>query len=660
MKEISMKKKNLKRVVAVNTIFALMMPMTVFAGIGSKRGNGAGGKVDGNGNSGTVIVKPGKKVDEKVDVREGTASASCKQDPDSSTFFPLDFFQHITRDGSHLSFEMRDNNKVLIQIPASVDTCGKFKPQMVQDSESKNVTIMMVNESGKTYGEVIKCLEENKILVDGVVDHEKLEGKQYSEYSYVLDYNFDKEKDVKKTAKVSFGYPKAFQGKDGYPTVFGKDNSVSLPSTLCIEAEKISPEFVYINKGQDVLLKELKDICKSADAQKIAEARRSIGNADALKDIADKIKSELDAGYLAAVKQDVEKLFKEMGKIEERVNKERNSLDESTSKKLAEKYADLVKELDSKFLNPAIFRLDVLMKQRAEMEEGDARNKVDAEIKKLNEDIAMFSKRNPTSFANLYSMMEKYAIVDSAKTIEDIRLKSFLYSKVYAGSDDPKRGKAMSFEDANQRQSNGLTKFERTLNDWTDVYLVAQGNQYPMKRTEQERNQAFQRANTRWNEYQKQEQSNYRKYCTGMFGPSNPIQCQSFMKGVDQRRNQELKRREKDLTYIKGRNDKLNRMSISYGDYQRKEMERGMADQNQYDPWASSYTSYEDSFYDIYPQYNQYSGAPAQPGYEAWRYNMAGGAQQQNPLMMANPYMMQQPMMQQQPMMNGGFAGFTP
>ncbi len=650
-----MKKKNLERVIAINAVLALLLPVTSFAGIGSKRGSG--GKVEGGGNSGTVVVKPGKKVDEKVDVKEGTASASCKQDPKESKFFPLDFFQHITRDGSHLSFEMREGNKVMVQIPASIDTCGKFKPQMVQDPESKNVTIMMVHDSGKTYGEVIECLKESKVLVDDVVDHEKLEGKQYSEYSYVLDYDFDKEKDVKKTAKVSFGYPKAFQGKDGYPTVYGKDNSVSLPSTLCIEAEKITSDYVYINKGQDVLLKELKDICKSADAQKIAEARKSIGNADALKDIADKIKAELDAGYLAAVKQDVEKIFKEMQKIEEKVNKERNTLDEAAAKKLAAKYAELAKDLDSKYLNPAIYRLDALMKQRSEMEEGEARDKVDAEIKKLNEDIAMFSKRNPTSFANLYSMMEKYAIVDSAKTIEDIRLKSFLYSKVYAGPDDAKRGKAMSFEDANQRQSNGLTKFEKTLNDWTDVYLVGQGNQYPIRRTEQERNQAFQRANNRWNEYQKQEQTNYRKYCTGMFGPSNPIQCQNFMKGVDQRRNQELKRREKDLQYIKGRNDKLNRMSVSYGEYQRKESERSMADQAQYDPWGSSYTSYEDSFYDIYPQYNQYSGAQPQPGYEAWRYNMAGAGQQQNPLMMANPYMMQQPMMS--PQMNGGYAGFS-
>lgn len=613
------------------------------------------------GISGNVVVTPGRVVNEKVDIKEGTASGLCKQDPDAAVYFPLDFFKEISRDGSSLTFEQRPDNKIQVKIPATLDSCGTFKPQLYQDPSTKAVTIMMQLEDGKSYSQYISCLEEKKILVDGKIDHDSIEAKNYSEYSYVMDYSFSKEKEIKTTLKLSYGYPKAFSGKDGYSSVFGIDNDVDLPASLCMAAEKIQPGITYLNKGQDVLINELKEICKSGDAQKIADARKSIGNADALKDIADKIMSELDAGYLVAIKKDVEKITKELGKLEEKIIKERDTMDEATAKKITKQYAEKIKELDDKFLNPAIYHLDQLMTKMAEMDVDDPKKTaLEEEIKKLNEEIGAFAARKNV-FSNIYALMEKYALVDSAKTIEDIRLKSFLYGKVYSGTEDAKRGKPLSFDEANKKQVAGIAKFERILNDWTDQYLVGKGNLYPIQKTEKERARAYEKMNTRWQNYQTNEQTKMQKYCApGWTGsPQNPVQCQAFQSGAQGRLARELKGREKDLRYIKGRNDKLGKMGASYASYQKRQVAEEAANED-YEPFGSSYTSYEDNFNESYPPYSGVQ-QPYNPMMFGMNGQMGMGPQMgnygaYNP-MMINPQMPIPPgqfQMQQSPMMMQG------
>lgn len=638
-----------KNAVATHLILGVLMSNSAFAGIqGVRKPSGDGDSSSGASSSNpsdSVVVKSGKPVETKKEVlNTGTASNSCNRDQDTAKYFPLDFFQHISRDGSSLKFELRPDNKVLVQIPASLDVCGKFTPLIHQDSESKNITIMMKLDNDKTYAEYIKCLQETKvddkpILADGKIDHDQIPGKSYSEYSYVMDYAFDKKTDIKKSVKLSYGYPVAYDGKDGYGSTFGFDEKVALPQSLCMKAEKVEAQPVYVNKGQDVLIEEINAVCKRNDSAEIEKARKSIGNAEALKDLADKIKAELDVAYLKAVQTDVKRISGEMQKIEDKINKDKN-MDEATAKKEVARYAELTKELDSKFLNPAIYRLDNLMQERTKTEDAAALKAIDDEIKKINDEVSLFSKRQPTSFANLYSMMEKYAITDQAKTIEDIRLKSYVYGRVYAGPVDEKRGKPLTFETANQQQFEKLQKFDRTLTDWSDQYLVGQGNQYPVKKTEKERQAVIERMNSRWSAYEKKEYQDYNSYCAyGMTGSvKNPIKCQDFMKGQNQRRNTELKRREKDLYYIKGRNEKLEKMGMNWNEYQRKIASREEREADSYDPYASSYTSYEDNFSDRYPEYtsSQYSTA-YNPYMYSMGYNQPGMMQQQGQY---SPYMM--------------------
>lgn len=639
--------------------FSLLLAQSGYAGIKGVRSTSGGG-VSSN-NSADVVVQTTKAEDVKGVVIEGAGSALCSPDPDKEKYFPLDFFKEISRDGSSLSIEPGPDNKIVVKIPVSIKSCGKFKPILFQDPASKNVTVMMQLENGKTtYSEYLKCLADDNVLKDGTINHDEIPASKYASYSYVFDYSFDKDKDIKKSVKLSYGHPRTFDsGKDSYPPSNGRDEQVKLPDSYCMDAEKIKPQITYLNEGQDVLIGKLKDACRSGDAQKIAEARRSIGNAEALKDIADKLRSELDAGYLAAIKTDkreggLPKIYEDMARIEDRMNKEKDTMDEKTAKKLANQYADLTKDLNSKFYNPAIMHLDELMSQREKMNEDDPRMKgVDEEIKKINEDVGAFAVKSQTSASGLFTVMEKYAINDSAKQIQDVRYKSLYFGKVYAGPVDANRGKPLTFEQANQKQYAGLQSFDRVLNDWSDQYLVGQGNTFPIQRTEKERTASIDRMNKRWYDYQQNEMKNYNRFCAaGMTGSAqNPVQCAEFAKGIEKRRNAELKRRDQDLLYINGRNAKLARMGQNYNDYQRRKVAEETADN--VDPFGSSLATLDDS------SFIPYTGPQQSTAFDPNLYNMGvpngmfvGG---NNPGMynpqMVNPQMQVQPGQYQMPVL---------
>lgn len=633
-------------------VFTTSSP-SLLAGLKGVRSTGS--SVSGNSSGATGpevdihIISP-KPTIEKVNIKEGVARASCKQDPLESTYFPLDFFQQISRDGRQLEFEIRENNKIMVKFPPSVDACGKFVPQLVQDPQTKNMTIMIKEEKGTKYGDYLKCLEDKKMTDGTNILHDTISGGNYSEYSYVLDYDFDKNADITKTVKVSFGFPTAFQGKDGYNPAYGFEDGAELPSSMCMKTEKVAPTSLMVNKGRDLILQELSKICQEGNAQRIAEARRSIGNADALKGLVEELQNNLDAGYLIAVKKDVDNIFSEMGKIEERISKEGKTLDESTSKKIMSKYAELAKDLDSKFLNPAIFRLDNLMKKRADMNEGEARDKIDEEIAKLNDDIGAFAK--PGHLTAVYGLMEKYALLDQEKTIEDIRLKSFLYSKVFPSSGrNDKRGKALSFVDANKRQVAGMQNNSVLLAQWLDVYNAGTGDKAPIARTENERKSLIENMNNRWVKYKQQEQTQYQEKCgVGWTGSvKDPLGCQALQQGMKQREEYQLQLRSRDLKTIQAIDTRLGKMAVGYNQYLKQEAQAKIDESFNMGPvGAASASGADPAFENQFPQYNPPTGGTTP--LDTWAYNP------QNPAM----GMMPQQQFQQSQFQQQGVYGVQP
>lgn len=679
-----------KKMMAINVLATILMTDVAMARISGERkpstpsagGGTSNGRSQSKAPSSTKVTEAPK---DNFQVVQTADMATCTMDQDKEKYFPLDLFTQLARDeGAGVDIQIRPNNKIVVKIPPVINVCGQFTPEIRQDNVTKNVTVLIklfgtrkeevvvdgvktIKETKDvllTHKELEDCLIEKNIIVDGKIDYDKVPGRGYSESISTFDYDFDKKKDVKNTVTVSYGYPKAYDSADGYPALYGfEDRTPTVPGESCMRAEKVAENSTYINEGKDVLIEKINAACMTENAQKIADARKSLGNADALKDIADKIRSEMDAAYLAAVKTDVTRISNDMAKIEDKLNKNKDTMDEAQAKKEITKYAELAKELDSKFLNPAIYRLDNLMQKRASIEDDESPElkNIDEEIKKINEEIGQFSKRNPTSFASVYSTMEKYALNDSAKTVEDVRLKSYLYSKVYAGRTDERRGKPLTFEAANQQQYKKIQNFEKTLNVWTDVYLVGKGNMLPIQRTERERQGAIDRMNSRYAAFEKKEMSDYSSYCSvGMLGGiKNPVKCKEFVNGREKRMNAELKKREKDLMFIKGKNEMLTKMGTSYNEYQRNLASKESDEAEMYDPTGASYTSYEDNFSDRFPGYY---GPTSSTAYDASMYNMGGVSGSvgmgQNQVMMAQQqqyggqqgyqYQMQQPQMGQQ------------
>jgi hypothetical protein len=134
------------------------------------------------------------------------------------------------------------------------------------------------------------------------------------------------------------------------------------------------------------------------------------------------------------------------------------------------------------------------------------------------------------------------------------------------------------------------------------------------------------------------------------------------MTGAEQRRAQEVKKWQKDNQVVLTRNAKLDRMGTNYNAYLKTAAEQRAAQSEMYNPYGSSYTSFEDNFADQYPGYQAPTAASS--GYDAWRYSMGGQQpgmmmqqQQQYPMMQNAQMPMQgQYQMQQPGMMGGGWA----
>jgi len=128
---------------------------------------------------------------------------------------------------------------------------------------------------------------------------------------------------------------------------------------------------------------------------------------------------------------------------------------------------------------------------------------------------------------------------------------------------------------------------------------------------------------SRYAAFEKKEMSDYSSYCSvGMLGSvKNPVKCKEFVNGRERRMNTELKKREKDLVYIKSKNQMLTRMGTSYNEYQRNLASQETEESDVYDPTGASYTSYEDNFSERFPGYY---GPTSSTAYDASMYNMGG------------------------------------
>lgn len=536
------------------------------------------------------------------------SAKKCELNINEETSFPMSLIRDLTRDNQAPSFSV-SGNVVKVTVPAVFKSCGDFVPYLEQDERSGNVFIGFKNKGTdgtfKNYKELGICLQGSKIMSDdkSSFDHSKLGNEDYASTVTELEFKFDKTKpeDIKKSIKVSALFPKSYGGSVGYGAVYGQDDVVGIEDSCKYTSEKIDTDVVYANKGVEALMEIYRTACQNGSAQRIAEARQALGNADALSDISDQIKSKLDTAYLKAVEADVKKIFDDMDNLERKA-KDNPEMDEKSAKELGRKYAELAKKLDEIFINPAIMKLDELMKKYDAATDDDVRSKLSDEIKDLNLKIAEYSKRKNVNY--IFELLEKFALTDSARQIYAYADKSKLYGSVYPGGKEDSRGKALTMEKASKQLELDVKKIESTLDDWTDVAAAGQGATWPIKKTERERSQAITRMNSRWNKFQQNENRQYAQYCSqGWTGAvKNPTQCRTFLNGVQRRRNSELRRRDRDLGYIGRQDNKLSKMGYAYNNYVISEERR--REQEDSDYFGGSYSSFDDSFEDRFAQYS--------------------------------------------------------
>lgn len=634
----------------------------------SKRASDAGGGGTNSSKAGATITQASSETI-LPDRSKATQVRECKLDQGESEYIPLEMYETLTKHGEPLEISIKDNNLVEVKLNRYLVACGKVIPELEQNPVTLDVMVLLkIQKDGKTlkYSEYLNCLEEKKFVKDEALDHSGIADSNYSSLAYTLPFNFDRQKDIQKTAKVTFGYPYAFSDPvTGYGAKNGFVSQDIVPGSNCMLEEKIASEPVYINKGRDVLLAEIEAICNSGNLDNLKDVLRSLGNMEALRGDMENVRHQLSMRLLESALAESEKYMKQMEKIEDKINTSKSEMTEQEARKEINKYVELVKKLDETYLNPAITVLDQLMTERqalidaTEDEDTIAADlaRFDKQIAELNNGIAAFSERNQTAHANIYSMMQKYALNDAAKKVEDVRLKSHFFARVNAGGGDQTRGKPITVETANKEHQKRSKNFTKTLNEWKDVYLVSKGNMEPIHRVERERTQAITRMNSRYQKMEEGLMKDYQSSCkVGMLGTlQNQAKCQRFLGTVQKKREQELRRREKDLYYIKAKNTTLDKMGMSYNDYQNQMAKRELAGEDGYASYGSSgeYHDYDASYSDLYPLYDGPTGGTAYGG------NMFSFGQQdpQQQMMGAMGGMGQQPMTLQAPSMMQNYQG---
>lgn len=584
--------------------------------------SGATPEVSGSSSSSSAVIAV-----PSIPTRSSSQAVGCVFDKDKEKRFPLDLFKDLNPEGNGLKIEVGPDNGITISSPMLLNVCGGFVPKLGSDADG-NIAIQMESKTNLSYAAYIKCLKEEEKLINekGELDFSKIDGAKFisENWSFPPVAIGDKDKSVAVYYLESKRTASDFKIKETSPkwtpvlTPAGIDKEVNKEDYNCYVPEKVAT----IQQSPEEVLQEIQKICATGSSEKVRDLRGSLGNYSSIVGSLDKIRLALDASYLEKVlaeENGVKKIYADMKKIEDKLISEKDSLEEAAAEKLVKQYADLSLKLNKDFLDHAIAHIEDLMKVREGLEPEDERIKsIDAEIKNLNEKIGEFSKKRPAAYRALLEVEEKFALTDSAKIIGDVHAKSFLYSQVYAGPKDSSRGsQKLTFTEARDKHMTTMKKFEKNLDDWNDAYQVGKGSTYPLKKTEKERTNAITKMNKRWYDYQQSEYKKYNQYCgIGWTGSvKNPIQCQAFTKGIDKRKNAELKRREKDLKYIASRNEKLGKMGTNYNEYQR----RRVAQESDSEEEDESSSDYEATFADTYPEYYATQGASS---YDPGQYSM--------------------------------------
>ncbi len=511
--------------------------------------------------------------------------------------FPLKALQMLTESGEGISvsgFNRADGQKkITLSIPEYIKACSNFKFSVIQNPSNGNVGVSVENEFNfeayykeknwevptsfarmSTYERYEDCLKREGILVSGD-DGLTIKRPEYKERNYGTTVSapidliyFDETKPL----SVYFGSPK-FLGREYGVGHKLRDSEVLGDS--CLRVEDIDEEGGILYSSNEAERARLINICSSGNYDAIRAALNSLGNAHELR-------STLESALGKAASDRAREIYERLDEIEDLFKASKEDLaagrsvgvTEKQAKKLGKEYGALLSELNDIVYTPSVRKIAELLDKRELETDDDKIDKIDEEVKELNELIGVFNKNHnkENSLGLVYNGLKEYNLQSEAEEIEGFRLKSEYGSRIYEGRTDNKRGKALTMQDADEQVKKKIEYFKDTvMKDWDDIYLAKEGNASPVRAAQRRMNSQVARLSTDFQKYQKSEYENYQKYCgrTWYGTVKNPSRCNYFVKGQQSRQQKYLRMRERQLKSIKASNTRLTALDGYYSQAQR-------------------------------------------------------------------------------------------
>lgn len=589
------------------------------------------------------------------------SNADC--DPtDNKGYVGLNFLRNIT-DGAiqspnELKINELANGSFQIELAKHIKACTQLEFEVVKGGTNYFVRVKnnfrftpenVRVEEGESFDNLTedtkyyRCLEGKELLTNGGIDFQKAESQGEVSYGKLSNPFEPDVGDGSKSVGIYFGSPKATI----YGTAYPAQNVDPVPAGwACVNYENFGQEKRHLyTSTRDRVYDNALRVCETESAEEIfAELSRlrasSAGNYRELERI-------LEQAFAAAQEKRAEEIYEEMDSIEDKMrpDDEGNLPSESRAKELAERYAELSKELFKIVINPSNQEVKRLLDLREDAE-GEERDRIDARIKSLNEKVAKFSKRDYDQLGFVFEAMKEYALTDEAREIEGLRLASHYFGRVYEGDPDGRYASIGDFEDAQKEIETKITAFENNrLKDWKADFATKRGSKAPIRAASREIRTMHNRMTQEYERFQSNEQRNYRNYCgSNMLGQArNPVRCRSFMAGREQRQSRMLDRRARYLGQIRTRTDQYSRYMNNYDLY--------LESRSQASETSDPFGFYGGS--DFYTDYDIMGNATDYSSDFDWMYSMQN--QQQSGMMLRSPASSQMQgmgMMQQQ---QGGF-----
>lgn len=268
-----------------------------------------------------------------------------------------------------------------------------------------------------------------------------------------------------------------------------------------------------------------KDSFKNIMAALASLDRSVLGNYDVLRET-------LETALVETLDEEAQEIYKKMEKLKKKVTFENGvpDVDEDEASDIMEAYANEMRNLNLKVLEPYLKRMDQLMTELENTSDEGQEAKIKERIKTLKKKIAHFSDKTKTlGYNDMMKLGRYYGLTADARVIEGFRLKSLVYGNMGSKITHPtkKQKVKVTFASAEKIINDAVTHYDKKISDVWETEAAVRSGDASAVRAAQNRHTALSRArDERFKGSMEKIQSDY-KSCVGWFYTQYKIQkCQ--------------------------------------------------------------------------------------------------------------------------------------